>query len=83
MKRALNALFAASLSSADFSGSLSTVFCLSLASVEMFDGQVKLDEADLPGLPIAWFSCVISVLEEAAGFLRNMAAKVLGSERKY
>lgn len=85
MKRALNALFAASLSSAVFSlfrgSSLSTV--LSLASVEMFDGQVKLDEADLPGLPIAWFSCVISVLEEAAGFLRNMAAKVLGSERKY
>ena len=86
MKRALNALFAASLSSADFSlfrgSSLSTVFCLSLASVEMFDGHVKLDE-DLPGLPIAWFSCVISVLEEAAGFLRNMAAKGLGSERKY
>ena len=87
VKRALNALFAASLSSVDFSlfrgGSLSTVFCLSLASVEMFDGQVKLDEADLPGLPIAWFSSVISGLEEAAGFFRNMAAKGLGSERKY
>lgn len=62
---------------------MSTVFCLSLASAEMFDGQVKLDEADLPVLPIAWFSSVISALERAAGFLRNMAAKGLGSKRKY
>lgn len=57
--------------------------CLSFASAEMFDGQVKLDETDLYVLPIAWFSSVISTLEETAGFLRNMAAKGLGSERKY
>jgi len=49
----------------------------------MFDGHVKLDEADLPVLPIAWFSSVLSALERAAGFFRNMAAKGLGSERKY
>ena len=42
----------------------------------------RLDEADLPVLPIAWFSSVISALERTAGFLRNMAAKGLGSERK-
>lgn len=57
--------------------------CLSFASAEMFDGQVKLDEADLYVLPIAWFSSVISTLEETAGFLRNMAARGLGSEKKY